>query len=136
MALELYMVGLIVRDMPAAVAFYRRLGVDVPESSEAKTHVEVKMGSGLTFFLDSRPDRWDPRLDAEAAPAVRTNGGRYPIVLEFYLKESGALEAKYRDLVEAGYEGFRPPYPTSFGMVFAMVKDPDGNTVLLSADAG
>ena len=135
MPLELYMLGLMVRDMPAAVAFYRRLGVDLPEGSEAQTHVEVKMGSGLTFFLDSRPDRWDPGLGPEAAPATRPAPGRYPMVLEFYLKEAAALEAKYRALVEAGYEGFRPPYPTTFGMVFAMVKDPDGNTVLLSAEA-
>ena len=51
------------------------------------------------------------------------------------LKEAAALKAKYRDLVEAGYEGFRPPYLTTFGLVFTMVKDPDGNTGLLSADA-
>jgi catechol 2,3-dioxygenase-like lactoylglutathione lyase family enzyme len=136
MALELYMVGLIVRDMPAAVAFYRRLGVEIPERAEQQVHVEVKMGN-MTFFLDSRPDRWDPGLDSPPpeVPAPSATDGRYPMVLEFYLKAQAALEAKYLEMVDAGYHGFRAPYATTFGMCFAMLKDPDGNTVLLSADA-
>lgn len=31
-----------------------------------------------------------------------------------------------------GYEGFRNPHNTSFGLRFALIKDPDGNTILLS----
>jgi uncharacterized glyoxalase superfamily protein PhnB len=133
MALELFMIGVIVQDMPAAVTFYRRLGVALPEGSEAKSHVEVKM-SGMTFFLDSKPTAWDAQFDMQSTPA-RNAAGHYPLVLEFYLKEQATLEAKYAELVNFGYEGFRAPYPTSFGLYFAMVKDPDGNTVLLSADA-
>jgi catechol 2,3-dioxygenase-like lactoylglutathione lyase family enzyme len=132
MALELYMLGLIVRDMPAALAFYRRLGLDIPDGSEATSHVEVPMG-GMTFFLDSDPARWDARYDARAA--ARPAGDGYPALLEFYLREQSALEAKYAELTGYGYEGFRAPYRTSFGMCFAMVRDPDGNTILLSADA-
>lgn len=135
MALELYMLGLIVRDMPAALAFYRRLGLAIPAGSEAQSHVEIKMGSGMTFFLDSRPTRWDPGYGAHSAAQAPAAGDRYPAILEFYLKERATLEAKYGELTQHGYEGFREPYTTSFGMVFAMVKDPDGNTILLSADA-
>jgi uncharacterized glyoxalase superfamily protein PhnB len=134
MALDLYMLGVIVQDMPAAVAFYRRLGLDVPEGSEAQSHVEVRMGSGMTFFLDSKPRRWDPQYGAEEGTPANASGDRYPVVLEFYLKERAALEAKYAELTAHGYQGFREPYLTSFGMYFAMVKDPDGNTILLSAD--
>jgi uncharacterized glyoxalase superfamily protein PhnB len=133
-ALELYMLGVIVQDMPAAVAFYRRLGLDIPDGSESQSHVEVKMGSGMTFFLDSKPRRWDPGYSREGGSAPATAGGHYPVVLEFYLKEQATLEAKYDELTAHGYEGFRKPYPTSFGMCFAMVRDPDGNTILLSAD--
>ncbi|MBV9788342.1 MAG: VOC family protein [Chloroflexi bacterium] len=133
MALELYMLGLIVKDMPAAVAFYRRLGLAIPDGSETQSHVEIKMGTGMTFFLDSKPRRWDPhyeRSDAQPSPP----NDRYPMILEFYLDNQAALETKYHELVGYGYQGFREPYPTSFGMYFAMVKDPDGNTVLLSAE--
>ena len=48
MALELYMVGVIVEDMPRALEFYRRLGVAVPDGADEQEHVEVEM-SGLTF---------------------------------------------------------------------------------------
>jgi uncharacterized glyoxalase superfamily protein PhnB len=135
MPLELYMLGLIVQDMPAALAFYRRLGLDIPEGSEARAHVEIKMGSGMTLFLDSQPARWDPQFDTQSAVQPAAPADRYPVLLEFYLKEPPALEAKYQELVDLGYPAYRPPYRTAFGMVFAMVKDPDGNTILLSADA-
>jgi len=133
MGLELYMVGIIVRDMPAALAFYRRLGVTIPDGAETRSHVQIKMGANFTFFLDAHPERWDPGFDAQAAPAPAAPG-RYPHLLEFYLKEQAALEAKYAEMVEAGYEGYRAPYNNGFGMIFAMVRDPDGNNVLLSAD--
>jgi catechol 2,3-dioxygenase-like lactoylglutathione lyase family enzyme len=135
MALELYMLGVIVQDMPAALTFYRRLGLAIPDDSDAQSHVEIKMGGGLTFFLDSKPTRWDPHFDAQAATQPRVADDRYPVVLEFYVKEQAVLEAKYAELIAYGYEGFREPYQTSFGMYFAMIKDPDGNTILLSADA-
>lgn len=134
MALELYMLGLIVKDMPAALEFYRRLGLAIPEGSENQSHVEIKMGSGMTFFLDSKPRRWDPRYGRDSDAAPGPDPDRYPSILEFYLNDQAALEAKYAELVGYGYQGFREPYPTSFGMYFAMVKDPDGNTILLSAE--
>ena len=73
MALELFMVGLIVQEMDKSLEFYRRLGLEIPEGSEQMTHVEIKMGSGLTFFLDSRPKRWDP--SPPCRPHHPTTGG-------------------------------------------------------------
>ena len=135
MALELYMLGLIVRDMPTALAFYRRLGLAIPDGSETQSHVEVMMGSGMTFFLDSRPARWDPSFGTLSDPERSAASDRYSVILEFYLKERATLEAKYTELIDYGYQGYREPYVTPFGMYFAMIKDPDGNTILLSADA-
>jgi catechol 2,3-dioxygenase-like lactoylglutathione lyase family enzyme len=130
MALELYMVGVIVADMPRAVEFYRRLGVEIPDGSEELEHVEVKM-SGLTFFLGTERSnaRWDP---ARTDP-VR---GGYPIILEFYLETQAALDAKYAELVGYGYESHCAPYDVTPDLRFAMVDDPDGNTILLSSTTG
>jgi catechol 2,3-dioxygenase-like lactoylglutathione lyase family enzyme len=135
MALELYMLGVIVQDMPTSLEFYRRLGLAIPDGSEKQSHVEIKMGNGLTFFLDSRPTRWDPGFGAQSEPQPSASTDRYPVILEFYLNEKAALVAKYTEMTEFGYQGYREPYRTSFGMYFAMIKDPDGNTILLSADA-
>lgn len=133
MALELYMIGLPVHDMGKSLEFYRRLGLAIPEGSEGQTHVEIKMGSGLTFFLDSKPARWDPGYVRKSEPGKASDS--YPFILEFYLGDQSVLEAKYKELTGFGYEGHHAPYKTSFGMYFAMVNDPDGNTILLSADA-
>jgi Glyoxalase/Bleomycin resistance protein/Dioxygenase superfamily len=129
MGLELYMVGVVVEDMHRAAEFYRRLGVDVPEDAESKEHVEIAM-SGLTFFLTTKQGnaRWDP---------VRTDAsGGYRIVLEFYLETQAALDAKYEELTGYGYASHCAPYDVTPQLRFAMVDDPDGNTILLSASVG
>lgn len=133
MALELFMLGVMAQDMDKSLEFYRRVGVDFPEGSEDKTHIEVKMGE-LTFFLDSRPTRWDPEFVWNEDAAGKEPSAFYPTLFEFYLKTREAVEAKYAELIGFGYRGHHAPYETSFGMCFAMVKDPDGNIVLLSGD--
>lgn len=129
MSLEIYMVGVIVEDMPRAVEFYRRLGVDIPAGSETKPHVEVKM-SGMTFFLSTKAHnaRWDPaRTDAS---------GGYRMILEFYLKTVEEVDAKYAELTGYGYNSHCAPFKPGADLYFAMVDDPDGNTILLSAFMG
>ena len=132
MALELYMLGLVVQDMSKSLEFYRRLGLAIPKGSEGQTHVEVKMGSGLTFFLDSKPSRWDPTFVNRNVPGHMSASDSYHTLLEFYVKTQAAVDALYTKLIDFGYQGFRVPYITSFGMYFAMINDPDGNTILLS----
>lgn len=126
MTLELYMVGVIVEDMARAIEFYQRLGVEIPEGSETKHHVEVKM-RGLTFFLSTKRAnaRWDPaRTDA---------AGGYRIILEFYVESPEILQAKYAEMIGYGYSAHHPPFKPSPDLHFAMIDDPDGNTILLSA---
>lgn len=127
MGLELYMVGVIVADMGKAVEFYRRLGVDIPEGSEKQQFVPIKMGE-MTFFLSTRElnVRWDP-AKTEAA-------GGYRIILEFYLKTRPEVDAKYAEMIGYGYESHIAPFETPFKNYFSMINDPDGNTILISAE--
>jgi len=120
------MVGVIVEDMPRAVEFYRRLGVDVPEGADEQQFVEVAM-SGLTFFLSTKEQnaRWDP--------AKTPASGGYRIILEFYVETPAALDAKYEELIGFGYPSHCAPYDVTPELRFAMIDDPDGNTILLSA---
>ena len=129
MGLELYMVGVIVEDMARATQFYRRLGVDVPEDADDKDFVEVGM-SGLTFFLSTKEQnaRWDPARK-------EISGDGYRMILEFYLQDPAALDAKYDELTGFGYASHVAPYDVTPTLRFALVDDPDGNTVLLSAAA-
>jgi catechol 2,3-dioxygenase-like lactoylglutathione lyase family enzyme len=128
--LQIYMVGLIVDDMQASLDFYRRLGVDAPEDTDS-THVEIEMAGGMMLFLDSNPGGWDPGFKPSSGTG---EAGPYRTLLEFYLDTESKVEAKFEELVGYGYDGFRPPYPTGFGMTFAFVNDPDGNAILLSGD--
>lgn len=120
MALDLYMIGIAPRDLAASLEFYRRLGMAFPEESDGQEHVPVKMSGELTFFLNTM------RL---TDPADRPR-----VIFEFYLKERPLVDAKHAELAEAGYPSYRDPFVTPFGMYFAMIEDPDGNLVLLSAD--
>lgn len=119
------MVGLMVRDMAASLEFYRRLGVEVPEGSEEKPFVQKRMESGVTIFWDTVfADKYDP--DGE-----RPESG-YQVMLEFFLEDEEAVDAKYEEMTRYGYGGRREPVQT-FGPYAAMVDDPDGNVVLLTA---
>ncbi len=58
---QLSMVGLMVRDMAASLAFYRRLGLDIPQGSEEKAFVQMRMESGVSIFWDTVfADKYDP----------------------------------------------------------------------------
>jgi hypothetical protein len=66
MALELYMVGVIVEDMGRAVEFYRRLGVDVPEGAES---LGVRRRRRIaTELCDSSPCDAPGRSQAQMTP--------------------------------------------------------------------
>ncbi|HEX4208146.1 MAG TPA: VOC family protein [Ktedonobacteraceae bacterium] len=120
MALELYMLGLIAQNMDKSLEFYRRLGLAIPEQSEGRRRVEVKMKDELTFFIN--------------APGLVKELDNARIIFEFYLKERTAVDAKYAELTGLGYQSHHAPFVASIGMYFATVNDPDGNTILLSAD--
>lgn len=127
MGLQLYMVGLTVRDMGRSQEFYRRLGLVFPEESGGQPHVEVKMGDEFTFFLDTR------MITRDASGGGGASDG-YGAIFEYYLKSATAVEAKYAELVAYGYQSYRAPFTYANGMRFALVTDPDGNVILLSGD--
>jgi hypothetical protein len=62
MALELYMLGLIVQDMGKSLEFYRRLGLAIPEGSENQTHVEVKDGKRANLLPGLQTDTLGPQV--------------------------------------------------------------------------
>ncbi len=126
MPLNLYMVGLTVKDMSKSLDFYRHLGLTLPEADDTSPHIEVKMSGDFTFFLDSKPVPRDTQIPTDS----REN---YPILLEFYLPTRDEVTTKYNELISLGHTSYRAPFETSFGMWFALIDDPDGHTVLLSA---
>jgi catechol 2,3-dioxygenase-like lactoylglutathione lyase family enzyme len=121
------LVGLVVSDLAASLAFYRRLGLEFPEGAESAPHVEAELPGGLRLALDTEetirsfhPD-WRPP----------TGGGR--IGLAFLCDGPAAVDATYEELVAAGHEGELKPFDAPWGMRYAVVRDPDGNGIDLFA---
>jgi predicted lactoylglutathione lyase len=125
MTIQVSMIGLVVRDMAASLAFYRRLGLEIPADEDAKRFVEHRMKSGVTLFWDTV---WTDRHDPDHRPV----GRGYGILLEFFLTDADAVDAKYAELTAAGYHGRLTPQQTE-GPYAAMVDDPDGNVALITA---
>jgi predicted lactoylglutathione lyase len=125
MTIQVSMIGLVVRDMPASLAFYRRIGLAIPADADAKPFHQHRMESGVTLFWDTV---WTDRND----PDHRSVVGGYNILLEFFLADTDAVDAKYAELTEAGYHGRMGPKQTD-GPYAAMVDDPDGNVALITA---
>lgn len=50
---RLDMIGFVVRDMPAALAFYRQLGWDIPAEADSEGHVEYVLPNGLRVAWDT-----------------------------------------------------------------------------------
>ena len=51
--LRLDLVGIVVRDMRTSLEFYRRLGLNIPESAEDESHAEATTPSGVRVAWDT-----------------------------------------------------------------------------------
>jgi len=108
-SVQLSMVGLVVEDMARALAFYRRLGLDIPAEADDRPHVEVRMGNGVTFF-------WDTAFAKAYDPDREPPSGGYRVLPELFLADRGAVDATYATLTGSGYRGHRAPFETAFGV--------------------
>ncbi|MEU6624018.1 VOC family protein [Streptomyces litmocidini] len=120
------LVGLVVSDMAASLAFYRRLGLDVPAGAESAPHVEAALPGGLRIAWDTEDviRSFDPGW-------TRPVGNR--VGLAFRCGAPAEVDAVYEELVTAGYRGHLKPWDAVWGQRYAVVLDPDGGEVSLFA---
>jgi uncharacterized glyoxalase superfamily protein PhnB len=117
------MIGLVVQDMARSLAFYRRLGLDLPADADGQPHVEVQLAGGLRLAWDSVETVRS--FDADWQPPA----GGFRIALAFRLDTPAEVDSAYDKLVSEGYEGHLAPWDAFWGQRYAVVKDPDGNAV-------
>ena len=120
-------VGIVVTDMARSLAFYRRLGFDVPAAADSEPHVEATLPGGMRVAWDTieiirtfMPD-WTPPT------------GSARIALAFACDDPADVDATYADLVTAGYHGHAEPWDAFWGQRYASLVDPDGNAIDLFA---
>lgn len=120
-------IGLVVSDMAASLAFYRRLGLDFPVGAEAEPHVEAGLPGGLRLALDTED------TVRSFHPGWRPPAGGGRASLAFRCDAPAEVDAVYDELVGAGHHGELKPWDAFWGMRYAVVHDPDGNGVDLFA---
>ena len=125
--MQLAMVGLVVADMKRSLEFFRRLGLEIPDSEDEKRFVMHRMPSGVTLFFDTV---FFPGNDPDRTVAPR---GSYNISLEFYAGTREAVDATVERLASHGYTVRKAPWKSS-GPYAAIVEDPDGNPTLITAE--
>jgi len=121
------LIGLVVADMARSLAFYRRLGLDIPADSDAESHVELVLSNGLRLAWDTVDviRSFDPGY---AAPS-----GGHRLSMAFACDDATDVDAVHGELVAAGYESHLAPWDAFWGQRYATVHDPDGNPVDLFA---
>ncbi|AVH94860.1 glyoxalase [Streptomyces cinereoruber] len=126
---RLDLIGLVVSDMAASLAFYRRLGMEIPEGAESAPHVEVVLDGGLRFAWDTE------EVVRSFDPGWRRPEGGHRIEPAFRCGSPAEVDAVYGELVAAGYRGHLEPWDAFWGQRYAVVLDPDGCGVSLFAEA-
>jgi len=115
-------------DPEASMAFYRRLGMDIPDERVWRTpsgahHVSADQ-EDFNFDLDSVAfaQIWNGGWKGQSNLAGR-------VVIGFRVESREAVDTLYADLTAAGYKGLQAPYDAFWGSRYAVVEDPDGIAV-------
>jgi catechol 2,3-dioxygenase-like lactoylglutathione lyase family enzyme len=123
-------VGIVVADMGKSLAFYRRLGLDLPPDADAEPHVEHLLPSGVRLA-------WDTIATIRSFwPEWTPPSGDSRIGLAFRCDSPAEVDRVHADLAQAGHVSIHAPFDAFWGQRYATVRDPDGNAVDLFAALG
>jgi len=117
----LHQLNLVVRDMEATAAFYRRLGLDIDPEGGAP-HAEAHFANGVSLEFDTveSVSMWDSGFTGARAGAV---------VLGLALQSRDAVDKSFADLIATGGKPHQRPYDAFWGGRYAIVEDPDGHCI-------
>ncbi|MBL1095803.1 VOC family protein [Streptomyces coffeae] len=120
-------ISMVVADMAASLAFYRRLGLDIPAEADTQPHAEATLPGGTRLLWDTVETvrSFDPDWTAPSG------SGRSS--LAFLCDSPAEVDTVYAELVRSGVPGHKEPWDAFWGQRYAVVLDPDGNGVDLFA---
>jgi catechol 2,3-dioxygenase-like lactoylglutathione lyase family enzyme len=126
MPAQLAAVGIVVDEMPRALAFYRELGIDLPPEADGQPHADAALVTGVRLLFDTVEEirSFDP--DWQPPP-----NGLHRTELAFELDTPVEVDELYDRLTSLGYYGHKEPWDAFWGQRYAIVHDPDGNGVSL-----
>ena len=122
---QLNALGIVVSDMARSIAFYRLLGLDVPETP-GEGHVDTFLPNGVRVMLDTEETVLSFRPDW-----TRERGNQLGLALE--CESPAEVDAVYARVMDAGFHGEKEPWDAFWGQRYAQLEDPDGVPVDLYA---
>ena len=124
--------GIVVADMGRALAFYRRLGLDIPDEADDAPHAEAVLAGGLRLMFDTEDTirSFDPSWTAPPA------GSSTRMSVAFLCDSPAEVDAVHASMVAAGHASHHEPWDAFWGQRYATILDPDGNPVDLFAPLG
>jgi uncharacterized glyoxalase superfamily protein PhnB len=127
MRLRPAIIELVVSDMGATLALYRRLGLAIPPDADGEAHVDVDFGGiRIAFDTEETIRSFDPSWTPPGA-------GGHRAALAFDCGSPDQVDAAWEELTGAGYDGHLAPWNAFWGMRYAVIHDPDGTPVDLFA---
>ena len=127
MTTRLDVIGIVVADMARSLAFYRQLGFQIPASADAEPPVEANLREGMRIAWDS------VETIRSFDPGWTPPSGGSRIALSFACDDPADVDGTYARLIAAGFNGHHEPWDAFWGMRYAILRDPDGNSVDLFA---
>ena len=121
-------VEIVSADLPRSLAFYRLLGLAVPDPEVPHVEVELPGGNRLAF------DTEDTIAGMHPGWTPPTSAGR--VALAFGVDSPAHVDALFERLTEEGHPGTLKPFDAPWGQRYASVVDPDGTAVDLFAPLG
>lgn len=115
--------GLVTVDPVRTFAFYRLLGLDIPDDAAALPHVEVDLGGGLRLAFDTVETIRSFHPDY----VHHTTGGGPSLAFDCGTPDEA--DSTYAELLAAGGTSVLDPFDAFWGQRYATVSDPDGNHV-------
>ena len=119
-------VGTVVRDMPATLAFYRELGLDIPAEADAAPHAEAVLAGGMRLMWDTEETVRSFEPDYE-----REEGQSHALAAR--CDSAAEVDETVARLASLGHRVVREPWDAAWGQRYATVQDPDGYGVDLYA---
>ncbi|HVT75574.1 MAG TPA: VOC family protein [Acidimicrobiales bacterium] len=120
-------VDIVARDMRASVAFYRELGVDIPDD-------EVWIKDGVMHHWHTAFDG-EHGMDIDSDALTRSYAPDWPaaagVVITFRTESRADVDALHDHMVGLGHPSQRAPFDAFWGARYAVLVDPDGNHVSL-----
>ena len=126
MTVRLDLIGLVVSDMAQTLAFYRKLGLDIPSEADGEGHVEVTLAGGMRLA-------WDTVEVVRSFSTWEEAAGGHRIGLAFLCDTPAEVDSRHSELIKAGYRSHLEPFDAFWGQRYATVLDPDDNPVDLFA---